>query len=400
MMKTMATLSTPMSIDDLRPEAVMAAAARATGLDDFGDLGFVEGLTRLLDCLRGEAHLNERGIAMQFHDMVRLLSNRLGFQRDLKAHPELLDEKIEKPIVILGLPRTGTSKLQRMMSADPGVQRLEVWRGFFPAPLPGTAGVTPDPRIALAEEMERTFMALSPELMASHALEAREPDEECWLLEMTFESDLASHKSRAPSHRAWTAERSQLKPYRYMRDLLKYLQWQDGGGRGRPWILKSPLHIGQTPTLFEVFPDATLVFCHRDPRTVIPSYCSVMEANRRIYSDFVDLVEIGDDFMRYWGREITRHLAARRELGEAAIVDVYYEDIRDRPEEVIARAYARAGRELTPLAKQAFADYAARRPEGHFGQHNYTMERYGLSRTLIDATFAEYRERFFPSDSR
>ena len=321
-----------LQIDDLRPEAVLAAASRATGLDDYGDRSFVEGLGVLLDSLRAEGRLNLGGVAAQFQDMVRMLSNRLRFQRDLKAHPEILDEPIERPIVIIGLPRTGSSKLQRMIATDPGVQRLEVWRLMFPAPFSGnrlgSVGAAPDPRITLAEQIEAALTARYPGFMARHPMEAREPDEELWLLEMTFESPISSIKLRAPSHRAWIEGRPQRQPYAYMKSLLQYLQWQDGSARGRPWILKSPCHIGELPTLLELFPDATVVHCHRDPRTVITSFCSLLEITRKMNSDEVDLHELGADYNAYWGHETERGLVARRALGEDRVLDVYYDDIR------------------------------------------------------------------------
>ena len=347
--------------------------------------------------MRTESRLNTQGITMQFQDVVRLLTNRLGFQHDVKRHPEMLADPITKPVIIIGLPRSGTSKLHRMMGADPGVQRPEMWRLFLTSPLPGTEGVKPDARIAVVEQMAAMLQAQFPALMARHAMEAREPDEEIWLHEMTFESAMSSTKTRAPNHRLWMEKRSQRKPYAYMRSLLQYLQWQDGGARGRPWILKSPFHIGELPTLLETFPDATIVYCHRDPRTVVPSFASLIELTHGMHSDEVDPVEIGLDFNQYWGRQTARHLAARRELGEDRIVDVYYEDIRDQPNAVIAKIYAHAGRSITLQAQQAFNDYAARRPEGHFGKHGYTMERHGLSNAKIEAAFSEYIQRFFSS---
>ena len=381
-------------IDDLRVEALLKAASEATGLDDYGDTGFVEGLEIFLDDLRHEARLSPLGVAMQYQDIVRLLSNRLGFQRDLKRHPEILDEPIEKPIAILGLPRTGSTKLHRMICADPGVQRLDTWRLNFPAPLPHSEGLTPDPRIALAEQIEAALSAQFPELMARHPFEAHEVDEEMWLLEMSFASVMTSIKTRAPKHRAWVESRSGLDAYAYMKSLLQYLQWQDGGARGRPWILKSPIHIGQLPTLLATFPDATLVHTHRDPRDVIPSFASLMEAAWNTHSDQVDAVEMGRDFADFWARQTEANLQARRELGEDRVLDVYYDDIHAQPFSAIEAIYARAARPLTADARRAIADYAERRPRHHFGAYRYAMADYGLSRAGIEALFAGYLERF------
>ena len=387
-----------MRIEELTPANVMAAASKATGLDDYGERDFVEGLTIYLDDVRRVGELSELGTDYLFQDIVRLLSNRLGFQRDLKRHPEILDERIEKPIIITGLPRTGTTKLQRMISADPGVQRLEAWRVNFPAPLPDSEGFAPDPRIAIMEQIEEMMKMQMPEMFARHPVEAREPDEEWYLLEMTFESSFSSIRTNAPNHRAWIERRSARNSYIYLRKLLQYLQWQDGGGtgknQGRPWILKTPAHLGQLPTLLEVFPDATLVQCHRHPGLALPSALSLLEYGHGIYCAHVDFHALGSDYLTDFQRQIERNLAGRKEIGESRILDVYYEDIRERPESVIADIYARAGRALTPEASRAFATWAKSRPEGRFGKYQNQMERYGLTREKIDVAFAEYLRRF------
>jgi hypothetical protein len=176
--------------------------------------------------------------------------------------------------------------------------------------------------------------------------------------------------------------------------MLQYLQWQDGGGRGRPWIMKSPVHLGNLKLLFELFPDATVVHCHRDPRIVMPSFASLTEAGRRMGSDDVDLHELGAFVLDMWASATDRYLTDRGELGEEQIVDVEYERIRDHPEAVIAEVYERAGRELTDEAAAAMHAYAARRPVGHFGAHDYLAERFGYTDALIEQRFAGYYERF------
>lgn len=381
-------------LDDLRTEVVMAAAERLTRLDDWGDRAFVEGLGIFLEDLRTNAHLSERGIHLQYQEIVRMLSNRLRFERDLERHPEIRDERIVGPIIIIGLTRTGSSHLQRLMSADPNVQRLERWRLENPAPLESPTGKGSDPRIAMSETIEAMTLQLSPELMACHAMEAREPDEELTLLEMTYECVVCSLKTHAPLHRAFVDVVPPERRYRYLHQLLQYLQWQDGGARGRPWIMKCPLHTGVLRTVVETFPDATFVYTHRDLREAIPSMFSTMELIRMFFSDTVDLHEIGDYYTRFYAREVERHFAARRELGDSNIVDVYYEDICRRPESVVAEIYARARREFTPHAKEAIARYCERRPKGHFGKHEYTAERYGQSFATIEAAFADYLDRF------
>jgi hypothetical protein len=281
-----------------------------------------------------------------------------------------------------------------MMSADPGVQRLDVWRLLNPAPFPGDSPNEQQARINFGLVVERTLAQQFPEYMARHPTEAMEPDEELLMMEFTFECVVSSMRTRAPSHRAFVESRDQHATYEYMRSLLQYLQWQDGGGRGRPWIMKSPVHLGNLATLLDVFPDATIVHCHRDPRVAVVSFCSLVESGRRMGSDDVDLHEIGADILQLLAQSMQRNLEDRERLGEERIIDVSYEQIRDDAEGVIADAYARAGRELSEEAISAMRSYQRRRPEGHFGRHEYAAERFGLTPEQIAAEFEEYWERF------
>ena len=394
-MNTAATEATLPQLDDLRPEMLMSAATQATGLDDFGD-GFREGMDIFLEDLRTQVGLNSRGVATQFQNIVRILSNRLRMHRDLVRHPEILDDPIESPIIIAGLARTGTSNLQRLIGADPGTQRLETWRVLFPAPFSDSDGANPDPRIAVVEQIEAMMKAQYPDLMARHSMDTREPDEDWLLMELTFESSMPSLGLYAPGHRAWLERRSLSAGFQHLYKVLQYLQWQDGGARGRPWVIKSPSHVGDMAWLLEAFPDATVVHCHRDPRPAIVSFCSLAEQNRLMYCDpdKVDLQRLGAEALTFWRRQILLNLEARRKLGEDRIVDVYFDDICNDSGRVVDEIYARAGRTITPETRQAFADYEVRFPRHRLGKYEYAGARYGLTDERIDAAFAEYLTKF------
>ena len=382
----------PLYVDDL-----LAAACAATGLTDFGDRGFVKGLTILTDALRSEANLNAMGQVIQSGGIVRLLSNRLRYQRDVTRHPEIRDERIEAPIIVLGLPRTGTSKMQRVMSADPTVQRLEVWRLLNPGPFEDEVPGNPQGRIEVGHMVEQMFATQFPGWMARHPMEAREPDEELFLMEMSFESVVTSMLARVPTFRKFATACDPHPTYEILKAMLQYLQWQDGGGRGRPWIMKSPVHIGDLPTLFEFFPDATVVHCHRDPRQIVPSFASLIVEGRRMSSDAMDPKEIAQEWFDYWADQLDRNLAARKSLPAdcvSRIVDVQFDDIRKDPVGVSRKVYERAGRVVTPEAVAAFKDYDTRRPEKHWGAYDYNAEQFGLNDAVIDKRFEEYRKRF------
>lgn len=386
--------SVPLFAEDL-----MAAATSETGLDDFGDREFVPGLTALADSVRTEGNFNRMGHMMASADLTRLLVNRLRYERDVHKHAEILDERIVAPIIVVGLPRTGTSKLQRMMAKDPEAQRLDFWRLLNPAPLPGEQPGNPQPRINVALGAEKMLATQFPDYMARHPTEALEPDEELHLMEASFECAISALRFRSPSFRRYVESHSATPTYQHMAKMLQYLQWQDGGGRGRPWIMKSPVHLGNIPTLLETFPDATIVHCHRDPRTAVVSFASLLEACRHMGSDDVDPTEIGADMLQHLSAQMHRNLEDRKRIGEERIVDVSYQDIRDDAQSVIANIYAKAGRQITPETAEAFAAYERLRPEGHFGAHEYTAEHFGLTNDQIAIEFAAYYERFPEMDS-
>ncbi|MGQ0698882.1 MAG: sulfotransferase family protein [Panacagrimonas sp.] len=378
-------------------EALLAAATAETGLEDFGDRHFMTGLSAFVHALPGEAALNAVGDQMVYGGIHRLLCNRLRYARDVKLHPKILDEKIVKPIVILGLPRTGTSKLQRVMSADPEVQRLDFWRTINPAPFPGEEPGNPSGRIAAALVVEQTLATMFPGWMARHPMEALEPDEELHIMDGSFECVIAWLFSRTPSYYAYISKCDPKPMYRHLHQQLQYLQWQDGGARGRPWIMKSPVHIGALPTLLETFPDAILVHCHRDLQKVIPSFASLIEEGRKIGSDNVDPVEVGRDMCEYWATSLDRYMADREKLPAGRILDIAFTDICADVVAVIRRIYAAAGRPVTAAAVAAFEDYDARRPEHHFGKYEYSAAHYGYTAEMIDRRFAAYRKRFIDS---
>jgi Sulfotransferase family len=379
------------AVDDL-----LERARRETGLSDFGDRWFEEGLRVYVDSLNREARLNRLGMITARTEIVRMLCNRLRFGEDLRRHPEILEERLERPIVILGLARTGTTKLQRTISADPGVQRLELWRLLNPARWAAATGNGQDPRIAFAEAIEAELLARSPNVMAAHALEAHEPDEETLLLELTFSATTRGQVQayRTPSYVRWLAGRPKGKAYQYLRILLQYLQWQDGGARGRPWILKTPLHLGELTTLLETFPDALVVHCHRNPLEAIPSAASLIEAARRMRSDDVDPLEIGTEVLDRFSDLVDRALQARQSLPADNLMDLSFRAIVSDVTAVIAQVYSRIGMQLTPHALAAFDAYQSRRPVHHFGRHVYSAARYGLDARRIESAFAGYYEAF------
>lgn len=385
----MAAAEQPRTVPEL-----MAAAATAAGLDDFGDPHFMTGLGIYVDGLRNEARLSPMGEQMAYGGIVNMLINRLRYVRDIRLHPEILAEKIVKPIVVLGLPRTGTTKLQRILSADPQAQAMSYWRMMNPAPFPDEEPGNPKGRIEAARAVVEMLHAQFPGFVARHPTEALEPDEEVLLMQGSFECVVTWLFARSPSFYNFVMDGDPRPLYRFLHGQMQYLQWQDGGARGRPWILKSPCHTGVLDSMLAIFPDAVLVHCHREVEKLLPSITGLVEEMRRIHSDHVDNDVLGAEMLDYFGRSMDRYLEIRARLPAGRILDIQYEEVVDNAVDVVRRVCAHAGRELTPEAIAAVRAHELARPQHYLGNYSYSAAQYGCSPEQIQQRFATYRQRF------
>jgi hypothetical protein len=373
---------------------LLAAARAMAGLDDFGDPHFIQGLTVLVDGFRNEARLSAMGEQMAFGGLLNMLVNRLRYVRDLKRHPEIREQLITRPIVILGLPRTGTTKLLRILGTDPQAQAMYYWRMMNPAPFPDEIPGDPRGRIEAAQAAVAMLSEHFPGFIARHPTEALQPDEEVLLMQGSFEHVVTWLFARMPSFYDH-AMNGDLRPqYRYLHGQMQYLQWQDGGARDRSWVLKSPCHTGFVDVLLETFPDAVLVHCHRDVNQLLPSIAGLVEEMRRIHSDHVDRRQLGDDMLDYFGRLMDQYLVQRDQLPRDRIIDVRYDEVLHDAVQVVRRVYERVGRRLTPQDEQRIAAWEEQRPPHYLGSYTYSRADYGYGPDTIDRRFAAYNARF------
>ena len=384
-----------MSSEIFAVAGMLAAASAETGLNDFGDGEFREALTRLVDSTNKEIALSAMG-AMAFKGEVhRTLVNRLRFAADLKRHPEILNEQIDDPIIITGLPRTGSTKLQRMMAADPESHSLKFWQMMNPAPFPDAVTGIEDPRIETGRQTLEIMNQLAPGFGQSHPTQFDDVDEEVFLQMFTFKCMLTYLSHPAPAYFDWLMTQSLRGTYRYMKQMLQYIQWQNGGWQQRPWIMKSPVHVANLDLLLELFPNATIVVTHRDLNKVLPSFCRLMGHSWKIKTDNVDPLVLGQMSLTLWSGELKKHLQQRQSLGsKIQLMDVSYDDVKNNAIGAIARIYNLAGRELTPSRRQAMLAWEAKNPQHQQGGYSYKLEDYGLTREAISTAFSEYQQRF------
>ena len=374
-------------------DSVLAAAKEEAGLEDFGDTGFTEALAKLLECVSRDLRFSDSGFRAFQANVRRWLVNRLRYVDGVKANPAVLEEDVSDPIIVLGMPRCGTTKMQRLLSATPGTIALPLWMTQNPAPFPGEQPGNPVGRIAFARAIQEAQRANNPEFLASHERTAEQAEEDSDLLLFAIDYLMTFIVHPSDALLDWLRERPRLPAYEMQRKLLQYLQWQQGGKQGRHWVLKNPGHIGQLDALSTVYPKATILQLHRDLRTVLPSYCQLIRA---IYLDLFDDYDprrIGHQTLAYWGPEFRRHRAQREELqGRLNIVDAPYQAVLDDAVGVAGEVFAKAGITMTGEMETALKQWQAENAQHKHGKPSYSMAEFGLEDHAILAAFGTFDE--------
>lgn len=385
-----------MSADDFALDALLAEArARSGGLDDFGPGDFRQGLRVLADALNNEACLSPAGRGLLREKLLGQLVNRLVMEDHLRRHPEILEQAIDDPLVIVGLPRTGTTLLQRTLAVDPQFSKAQWWETRYPAPLPGETLEQPLKRIARAREEVAGMIEFLPQLLAIHPLDAEQPDEEFMLMEHSFLCAMDSYVN-VPSYTAWLDGQDQTQVYRYLKRTLQFLQWQQarrGIEPGRRWLLKSPQHLHTLELLFEVFPKAQVVLTHREPARTIPSLASFIHTLWLLYSDKADAEAVGEQWNRRMARALRHAMAVRERMPPERFLDVHFEDTVAEPQAVVERIYQFAGLQLTPQTRSAMAQWLQANGREKRAVHHYSPGQFGLSEEILQRDYAEYRTR-------
>ncbi len=380
---------------------LLGEAQANTELADFGDDAFRSPLSVLLRSLRQEAGLNALGRTIFHARLVESLETRLKTQYWITEHPEILEEQIEAPLVVVGLMRTGTTMLHRILASDPRSHAAMWWETRFPAPDPETNWAEPDPRIPPAVAEVAAILEADPRQASIHPWDALAPDEEILLLEHSFLSHVPEAFANIPSYREWINNQDWTPAYRYLKTLLQSLQWQkrQRGLVRDTWVLKTPGHLGYIDTLFEVFPGARVIQTHRDPVETVPSAASMNHALWAIYSDSARVGEKGaSEAGTQWQERLAwgtdRCMASRARLGEERFADIWFDDALRDPIGQIAQAYEQFGIEMTEEARQAMEGWRADNPRDKRPPHEYTMSDYGLTEDGIKTAFSDYRARF------
>ena len=377
-------------------EDIHASACRATGLEDFGDGadGHREALGVLLDSLHTDAGLTPGGSRYWRSVLKGALVARLVAQAAFAADPAQADVGVERPVVVTGLPRTGTTALHRLLGADPANQGLELWLTEVPQPRPPRETWEDDPTYRGLRDLYAGFMSENPDYGGVHYISADDL-EECWqLLRQSVTSVSYECLARLDGYSEWLTEADWVPAYRRHK---RNLQLIGAGDPGRRWVLKNPSHLFTLDALLEVYPDAVVVQTHRDPRKSMASMCSLAHRTAADWSTRFDPEYIGASQLDLWARGVEAFDAARARheadpSSRATFVDVDHHELLADPVGVVERVYAAVGAGLPDDVRAAVVAENDKSLSGDRAPaHRYTLADYGLSEDLIAERFAGYR---------
>jgi hypothetical protein len=367
-------------------------ACESTGLDDLGDDLWREPFSALINALEHEAQLTLMGRLMARSDIILWLSSRLQVVDLLKNHPEIYDEKITAPMVIVGLPRSGTSILFELLSQDPEVGVPLTWEAIMPCPPPQRETYNTDPRIDKAHELVTQWNRVAPEFASMHEMGGQIPAECGQLMTGTFISDHIASLHQTPSYSRWCGQADYLPVYQYHKQILQILQWKNPRQR---WLLKAPEHQVHLDTLLQVYPDARIVQTHRDPIKCMASTTSLIGTLYHMRSDQPFNAEIFENIiMGEATAQRLEHVMAQRDSGvvpQANIADSRYQDLMDDPMACIEAIYSHFDISLSGTARDKMLTYLAGKPKGKFGVHRYQVDMHRASDRPL---FRRYQERY------
>jgi hypothetical protein len=371
--------------------ALHAQASAATGLHDFGPDDYPERLDVYLTAVREIDGLHAAGVVNFYGQLLQLLKNRLLLTDLLSRHPEIDDIELEPPIVIAGLPRTGTTHLHNLLAAPPTFRTMPYWESVEPFPLPQEIGIQPDPRRTRMSVAVGVINTVMPQFALMHEMTTDHVHEEIQLLANDVSTMLFETLADVPRWRDYYQAHDQTPHYEYLARQLKAMQFLRGGRR---WLLKSPQHLEQVPVLDRVFPDSIVVFTHRDPVPVALSMSAVITYSARVHRSPVPVEQIAESWIDRLDQMLSALIRDRDTLGPERSIDIRFDDFMADELGVAEELYALAGEPFDEPARTASADYLAGHRRGRLGNVETSCEMFGLKEETLRERFAPYVERF------
>ena len=374
---------------ELVVDELIAEAQRRTGLERFDRETFREGLGILVSDINRDERpdpLVERTREV----LLKALTDRLKTTAWLEGRPELLERPIERPIFVFGVPRTGTTLLSNLLAADPAHRSPLTWEIDNPVPPATTATLYTDPRALAALEAERKMLAARPEMGKYYRSSAIYPNECVFIMAHDFKTLMWESRGVLPNYRDWIFQTDVTSAYEYHKRFLQLLQAEAPG----VWNLKMPSHALNIPTILKIYPDARLIWTHRDPVTATSSFCSLITLAHQGFRGKVDVEWLSRNCPWQAVQHANRIMDARAAIGEDRIIDVHYADLMRKPLETMRGVYKSLGEDFSPAAEAGMQAWLKDNPQDKFGKHEYKLERFGLTEQGVRQLFERYLSRY------
>lgn len=373
-------------------DALIETATTVAGYSDFGDPDFVDGLDALIAAIGEDQALREDQRTAVEGRLVGPLVQRLNLAAQRKEHPEIAGQSIVAPLIVIGLPRSGTTFLHALLAQDPEARSPLAWQLSDLSSPPRAETIDSDPRISAVDAMQAR---LPDDFKRMHLVGATLPDECNTITMLSFLSPNFDAGLDVPSYRRWFMDADARPAYRTHRHVLQHLQAFTTGSH---WVLKAPPHMFHLAALLETYPDARIIFPHRDPAATIPSLTSLITAIRRWTYEHVDQAAIGRAQMEFWAIAIERVMEFRAGLRDPrSFLDVAYDSLVAQPMAAVEAIYDHFGLSLSSAAETAMHRFLADKPKDQHGAHRYSLSDAGLSRAEVHARFAPYLSAHFPA---
>ncbi|HNR14234.1 MAG TPA: sulfotransferase [Thermodesulfobacteriota bacterium] len=387
--------SSPQTIPDvsLDETSLLAAAEERTGLSFGGNRGFLTPLRVLLASMEEEAHLSQAGRYMNYYAFVRLLANRLLFEREKSLLPLDRCRDDKRYLFIAGLPRTGTTLLHNLLSQNPHSHHIRLCDGLhpFPPPTPATWNDETEPRIEKTRKYVAAINEAAPDFPKIHFLDATGPEECQWLFAHCFVDTIFAIRMYLPSYYQWLLNQDHSASYAEYHDMLRILGKHFSFDQ---WVLKAPRHLLFLDALFTEFPHACIIWPHRDLAKVIPSLCSMTQAMRRGFSDQPHDQDIGAQEFTFITDMLRRAANVRSSVDPARFYDLHYQELMADPLGAAKKIYRYFDIPYSDTMEQGMIRWLQKNPQNKHGRHGYSLEQYGLTRERIRSEFAEYQEQY------
>lgn len=378
-------------------DSLIALAQQQTGLYEFSDQWVTEGLSQLVSSVnRRDDCIGERQSVLETV-LVRLLKNNLYFQSDLIHHPEILQQPLIPPLAIVSLPRTGTTKVQRLLGQLGKFQDIPYWQVHMPSRQAADYSDDIAQRVQVTREYCQWIDAVEPEIQKIHRFSADESEEDLYLPDMSLCSMYLGGMHGSQDYNQWLFDNN-LVPHNYdfLYKALQYLQWQFHRDTTRPWLLKSPGHIGFESQLMRIFPQGANFLCtHREPVEVIPSLCRLMEYFPRLwYRNARRKEDIGMMALNIFSEPMLSHMIWRDENPHVSILDLSYREICRDSVGTVKKICNLVGMPLDNADTKLLHEWDKVNPQHKSGRNPYSLEEYGLTENAVNQTFEQYRVRF------